>query len=423
MGVQVKKMLIWLLRRWKWVLWVLAVLVSLGIFHGMCRGDQKLAATLTAQTAWQRWETEDKPYAQASVYLPEDSAISAAELPSIRLSMENTLTAAGVPSTEHPWFYAASRTEQVTLQNGIASSTVELTMITGDYFRIHPMVLRTGWYMSEDDVMHDRIVLDRQTAWNLFYSDDVAGQFLEWNGQRYQVAAVVDYEPGKYNEMAAKDVCRAWVYADSPGVSGTASDTGGDTPDAQDTGTASDSGGTGSTDSVSFTCLEMVLPQPVKNFAVSSLQKVLKELVPENTVYTDNSGRFSLENRWNVLRHLSTRGISNQAVFYPYYENAAKLAENHLALRLIPEALLLLFPVISGVIWLVLLNRRRTWGLYSIPIAIENAIDRRNTRLYEARQNGEKPEPRFHLPGRKKRPPKHHELDYSRGSRGRFRRK
>ena len=87
MGVQVKKMLIWLLRRWKWVLWVLAVLVSLGIFHGMCRGDQKLAATLTAQTAWQRWETEDKPYAQASVYLPEDSAISAAELPGIRLSM------------------------------------------------------------------------------------------------------------------------------------------------------------------------------------------------------------------------------------------------------------------------------------------------------------------------------------------------
>lgn len=136
MGVQVKKMLIWLLRRWKWVLWVLAVLVSLGIFHGMCRGDQKTETTLTAQTAWQRWETEDKPYAQASVYLPEDSAISAAELSGIRLSMENTLTAAGVPSTEHPWFYAASRTEQVTLQNGIASSTVELSMITGDYFRI-----------------------------------------------------------------------------------------------------------------------------------------------------------------------------------------------------------------------------------------------------------------------------------------------
>ena len=419
MGVQVKKVLVWLLRRWKWVLWVLAVLVSLGIFWGMCRGDQKLEATLTAQTAWQRWETEDKPYAQASVYLPEDSAISTAELPSIRLSMENTLTAAGVPSTDHPWFYAASRTEQVTLQNGIASSTVELTMITGDYFRIHPMALRTGWYMSEDDVMHDRIVLDRQTAWNLFYSDDVAGQFLEWNGQRYQVAAVVDYEPGKYNEMAAKDVCRAWVYADSPGVSGTADSAAGD-GDTTDTGAASDSGGTGS---VSFTCLEMVLPQPVKNFAVSSLQTVLKELVPENTVYTDNSGRFSLKNRWDVLRHLSTRGISNQAIFYPYYENAAKLVENHLALRLIPEALLLLFPIISGVIWLVLLNRRRTWGLYSIPIAIENAIDRRNARLYEARQNGEEPETKFHLPGRKKRPPKHHELDYSHGSRGRFRRK
>ena len=412
----------WLLRRWKWILWGLIVLVCLGVWHGLCRGDRKVVSELTDQTAYVRWETDDKPYAQASVYLPEDNAISDSVIPTIRLAIENALSAAGVPSTDYPWFYAASKTEQVTLQNGIASSNVELTLVTGDYFRIHPMVLRKGWYMSEDDVMHDRIILDRQTAWDLFYSDNVVGEFLEWNGQRYQVAAVVDYPAGKYNSEASDGTRRAWAYADSPGVTG-GSSVPSDSEDKSDAASADamPSGSTGS--DVSYTCLEMVLPQPVKNFALSTLQAAVKELVPEDTTYTDNAGRFSLENRWNVLRHLSTRGISDKAIGYPYYENAAKLVENHLALRLIPEAMLLAIMGISVLIWLILLNRKRTWGLYSIPIAIENAIDRRNTRIYEAKLRGEEPEAFLRRHRKNPKKVKHHELDYSSGKQRRRRKR
>ena len=400
-----KKLLVWLLHRWKWLLWVLLVLVSLGIFLGFRRGDRSIIATLTDQTAAQRWENEEKPYAEASVYLPEDNAISASSLPALRLSVENALTAAGVPSEDHPWLYAASHTQQETLQSdsGSVSATVDLTLISGDYFRIHPMVLRTGWYMWESDVMHDRIILDRQTAWDLFYTDDAVGQFLQWNGQRYQVAAVVDYPEGTYNERASKDVCRAWVFADSPGVSGsgTASspDSGGvssgdDNADSAGAGTAEKASGSpiaSSSGDVGFTSLEMVLPQPVKGFAVATLKNALKDLVPKNTVYTDNSGRFSLSSRWSVLQNLSTRGISEKAIGYPCYENAAQLAENQLALRLIPEGIFLLFPIISLLIWLILLNRRRTWGLHSIGDAIAGAIDRRNARNYEAQLEGQQP--------------------------------
>ncbi len=417
--MRVKQVRPWLHWRWKWLLWGLIVLICLGIWYGLCRGDQKVVNALTDQNAYARWETEDKPYAQASVYLPEDNAIPDSGLPTIRLAVENALSAAGVSSEDYPWFYAASKTEQVTLQNGIASSNVELTLITGDYFRMHPMVLRKGWYMSEDDVMHDRIVVDRQTAWDLFYSDDVVGQFLEWNGQRYQVAAVVDYPEGKYTERAAGDTRRAWVYADSPGVIGGSTVSSDDGSDTASNGAAST--GTNEAD-VGYTCIEMVLPQPVKNFAVSTLQSVIKEIVPEDTTYTDNAGRFSLESRWNVLRTLSTRGISDKAIGYPYYENAAKLAENHLALQLIPEAILLAIAGISVLVWLVLLNRKRTWGLYSIPAAIENAIDRRNTRNYEAKLRGEKPETFLQKLRKRKKKVKHHELDYSAGKK-RWRRK
>jgi hypothetical protein len=64
--------------------------------------------------------------------------------------------------------------------------------------------------------------------------------------------------------------------------------------------------------------------------------------------------------------------------------------ENYLGLRLVPEAILLGIPAISLVILLLWLNRRRTWGLASIPRAIDRAIDRRNTRRYEAAQNSKR---------------------------------
>jgi hypothetical protein len=181
-ALNVKKLLRWLLTHWKQAVWCLVCLVCLGIFGLLWHGDQKTIETLTAQLAAERWETEEKPYAQATVFLETQDGISGDSIGEIRLSVENALTAGGVPSDEYPWFYGLSRMTETTLTNGTASSSVELTLVTGDYFRIHPMSLRNGWYMSEDDVMHDRIILDRQTAWDLFYSDNVVGEYLEWNG-------------------------------------------------------------------------------------------------------------------------------------------------------------------------------------------------------------------------------------------------
>lgn len=369
-----KNCLRWLLRHWKMCLWVLGVLLSLLVFGLLWKGDTATVETLSDQRAAQRWQTEEKPYAQATVFLTEDNGIPQDSISGIRLTVENALTAGGVASDEHPWLYAFSRTEQAVLKNGIASSNVEMTLISGDYFAIHPMNIRNGWYLDESEIMRDRIVLDRQTAWDLFYSDNVVGQFLEWNGQRYMVAAVVDIPSGKYNDMASEGTQRAWVFADSPGADVTRG----------------------------FTCVEMVLPQPVDNFAVSTMKSALDAYLPEGTVPVDNTGRFSLVNRWNALRTISTRWISSQAIAYPYYENAARLTENHLALRLIPEAFFLFIPLVSVLIWLYLLNKKRTWGLHSIRDAIDRAVERKRTRDYEARLRGEpqkrkkreKPQPR-----------------------------
>lgn len=344
-----------MIRRWRILLWVFTVLLSLGLCGLLIHSGQRDIAGLTPQLAAERWETPEKPYAMASVFLPEDQAIPADYIGQFRLSMENVLLAAGVGSETHPWYYAFSRTERAILSTDSASTEVELGVVSGEYFRIHSLELRDGWYPSEDHVMLDRIVLDRQTAWDLFYSDKVVGMFLTLNGHNYEVAAVVDTEEGRYNEMAAEGTRRAWVLQGAPGV------------DAEK----------------GFTCVEAVLPQPVKNYAATALRSALGSYVSEKTRITDNSGRFSLENRITVLKSISSRGISTEAIVYPYWENAARLTENHLALMLIPELLLLLYPLVSVVIWLVLLNRKRTWGLHSIKDGVEELIDRRNIRNYE----------------------------------------
>lgn len=329
-------------------------LIGFGICH---HRDRECVSLLTSQTAYQRWQTEDKPYAQAQVLLEEQSGILQEAIPGIKASISSALTDAGVAEENHPWLFAASKKQPATLKSDSASTDVELTEVTGDYFRMHPMELRTGWYMDESDVMHDRMILDWATAWDLYYTDDVVGRYLSWNGQDYVVAAVVNTESGKYNEQAAGDTKRAWVFGDSPGS------------DLQR----------------GYTCLEAVLPQPVKNFAASTLLGALKGLVPDDTSVMDVTNRFSLKSRLDALRNLSTWGISEKVIPYPYWENAARLTENHLALMLIPEAILLLIPLILLCIWLYRWNRRRTWGLFSIRDAIENAIEQKRTRDYENR--------------------------------------
>lgn len=360
------------MKYWKRLVWGLAAVLCLLGALLLRHGDQAVIRTLTPQLAAQRWETEDKPYAMVSVFLPDDSAIPQSRISEIRLSVENALTDGGVGSDTHPWLYSASYQTTATLRSETASCEALLTAVTGDYFRIHPMPVRSGWYMEESELMHDRVVLSRQAAWDLFASDHVEGLLLELNGVYYQVAAVVDLEEGKFNDLAAGTTPRAWVFADSPATS-----------PAADPSTVDAAGPDGGLSSApGFTCMEMVLPQPVKDFAATTMKNALNGLISEQTEITDNSERFSLSSRFQVLKSLSVRGISSDAVEYPYYENAARLAENHLAIRLVPEGLLLCVPILSLLIVLILLNRKRTWGFHSIKDAVENAIDRKHQRDY-----------------------------------------
>lgn len=72
--------------------------------------------------------------------------------------------------------------------------TVTAVGAGGNYFLFHPLTLLSGGYISDEDYMADRVVLDAQTAFNLFGSSDVAGMEVTINGRTFPIAGVVQSE-------------------------------------------------------------------------------------------------------------------------------------------------------------------------------------------------------------------------------------
>ncbi len=275
----------------------------------------------------------------ASVFLDSETAIPASSLGGICLNIDKALLAGGADPANDPWIYAASRQTTAMLKSGTNRCDAALNIVAGDFFVIHPLPIIRGGYLSESDLMHDRVILDEQAAWDLFYSVNVTGQYLELEGRPCVVAAVVDTPAGKYNEMAAVGTGLAWVLSDCPALA---------------------------EQEIRFTCLEAILPEPVDGFAVLTMQNVLAEALPRPAAVTDHATRFSLNHRWRILGELTTRGIAGEGVAYPDWERAAQLTENHLARRLIPEAVLLLIPAVSLLVFLLWLKRSQSWRLFSL---------------------------------------------------------
>ncbi len=331
----------------------LTCLLALGL---LVHGDASMTGHLTAQNAAKRWQTTEKPCAMASVFLSPGQAIPDAKLGEVYVGLDKALTTAG--AGDQRWYLAASGRQDAVLRSGDRSVKTELFAVRGDFFQAHSMTLRAGAYPQDGDVMHDRIVLDRETAWVLFYGDNVAGQYVELNGVTLQVAGVVDREPGRDNALVRENTC--WVLWDCPAL---------EAPPG-------------------YTCLEAVLPQPVSGFAAGALTTALGSMLPEGATVTDNDRRFSLKNRIYVLRHLAQRSVGDGELGYPYWENAARITENRLALRLIPEAILAALLLLLLAIQLLWWNHRRTWGLRSLRRLFEDAVERKRRRDWDRTHGG-----------------------------------
>lgn len=341
-------------RRWRLFLanCILAalVLVCFAIF-------QAVAGTLESIHAADRFRGgNEMRFAQLACFMPEDGGKSEEDIRLFHQTLDQKLTDASLEAPEGASLYTDAYSGHISLNvtGDHGSATVKAIGVGGNFFQFHPLRLRSGSYISENDFMQDRVVLDETLAWQLFGGFDVAGLSVTIDGKPFYVAGVVRRE----SDFATKE-----AYLDGASMF------------------LSYSAMKALNEDSTITCYEIIMPDPISGFA----RGVLTENFDVGTGdMVENSSRYSLENLFSVIGDFGKRSMRNNGVIYPYWENAVRLTEDYLALLLV---LMLLFGLCPAVTLLVLAIRQviRTWRTLKreVPARLDRARERRREKLYE----------------------------------------
>ena len=179
--------------------------------------------------------------------------------------------------------------------------------------------------------MQDRLVLDETLAWQLFGSSDVAGMEVQIGSRMYPVAGVVAQETDYASEKAYGEIPRMYISFDL----------------YEDW--MAERGGT-----TSITCYEMVLPDPVRNFARNTFEQSVG--MGGNMKILQNTDRFSIANRWKNLCSLHDMMVISDSLAYPFWENAVRIVDFDLALLLAGQIVFLVYPLLTA-FWML-------WRIY-----------------------------------------------------------
>lgn len=313
---------------------------------------------LESQKAAERWRGEsDLNFEQFSVYLTEGGQLSLEDIYQFRQTLETKMTEAVLETPENGSLYsdAWSATGKLTVRGDHGSGEASVIAVGGDFFQFHPLTLVSGSYISESDVMKDRVILDEELAWMLFGGKDLEGMTVTINGSPFLVAGVVSREEDKASQKTYTGGAGMYMSYDAFNA---ISETG-------------------------ISCYEAVLPEPVDGFGENVLRENFRigdgELVK-------NSSRFSFGSEWDILSSFGTRSMHTSSVAYPYWENAARYLEDWCALYLLLAMLFALVPVLSLCALLVLLLRRGKRVIAAkVPALAGKAVDKVEYRMFSRR--------------------------------------
>ncbi len=349
------------------------LLAALGCFLGIHRLSRLLPSQLEAE----RWQGgSEVEYAQISCFIPVDETVSLNQIGAFREAMAKKLHEAALDVgtegvlTADAW----SRVSKVSVASALGKGDVYATAVGGEFFSFHPITLISGNYISSTDLMQDRALLDEETAWLLFGGTDIQGLTFKINGVPFVVAGVIEREQDFATKLAYTDGMGifisydAWVTLSASSMTSATTSTGtstgststGTTSSSTSTSTGTSTGTGTSTSSSTSTntasasggiqCYEVVLPNPVKNFALG----VVKEKFPIGRgEIVNNTERFGTSNLWKLVRSFSTRSMQTRGVMYPYWENAARCVEDRAALLLLAGIAALALPCGTALVYAV----------------------------------------------------------------------
>lgn len=352
----------------KRILWLIFCLLLTLAALGCLWRIHALSRSMSAQQAAERWQGESgQDFAQVSCFVPVDEALSQNQIYAFRAKMLQELNKAALDGegSDGLWRDAWCAVGKLKVSSEKAAGEASVIAVGGDFFHFHPLRLLSGDYLREDDLMHDRVLLDQELAWLLFGGVELQGMEMKINDRIFVIAGVIEREQDEASRKAYTAGQGLYMSYDAY---------------VELTGTES------------ITAYEYVLPEPVRSFAVN----VARESFPIGRgEILQNSGRFSCSRLFGLLSKMDERAMQGMGMIYPYWENAARVTENRCARLLLTAMLLLALPLVSLILLFQHGLKRGAEGFSEklfprIKDGVEEAFRRPARRRWEKQHPGEK---------------------------------
>lgn len=334
-----------------------------------------LANMLDSQHQAERWQGEGElKFSQLSCFMSVDRKLTLEQVYTFRNAMMTKFHEAALDIDNDSQLFcdAWSTTGKVYVSSDQGKGDVSVIAVGGNFFDFHPIRLLSGNYISPDDLMKDRVLLDEETAWLLFGGTQLEGMSFKIDGVPFVVAGVIEREQDFASLKAYTSGMGIYMSYDAyssikggggiSATSSTGSASGGSTSGGSSGSSGSSGTGSGSTGgssggssnsaggSVGIECYEVVMAEPVKGFALG----VAKEKFPiGGGVIVDNSNRYSFENVLKLVKQFGARSMQTHGVILPYWENAARCIEDWCLALLIAAMVTAVLPLVLLAIFLV----------------------------------------------------------------------
>ncbi len=323
--------------RKKWILFAVAgfctivFLILMGIISA--RGK-----SLPDQLEAQRWDPEGGA-AQVGVYFSVDAGAAPDTFQMLRYKLDQVLTDAGIEvAEENPsarlYADAYCATGTMELQNGKNHVTVDTLGVSGDFFYFHPLEYLSGYSFAGDEINQDYVIIDEHTAWQLFGGTNVAGMTITSGDKVLFVRGVYRETESRLAKAAGLDAPLVFVSYD----------------------TLTDYGV-----SYGINAYEIVMPNPIRDFAVTKVKEALGMDDPYVELI-DATARFKVPHELSVLKNFGLRSMNAKAIIFPYWENMARSMEDYISVLLFMAGLFLIAAVVLFIYLIVSWWRHKGWG-------------------------------------------------------------
>lgn len=343
-----------------------------------------LAGLLDSQRQYERWQGDSEMnFSQLSFFMSVDEKLSLEQIYSFRTAMMNKFHEAALDIEGEAQLFcdAWSSFGKVNVSSSLGKGEVSVVAVGGNYFDFHPIRLLSGNYISPDDLMKDRVLLDEDTAWLLFGGTELSGLEFRINGVPFVVAGVIEREQDFASLKAYSS--GMGIYMSYEAYNSLVSGSGGTAAAA-----AADGGAGQTAEAVGINCYEVVMAEPVKGFATSLAQE---KFPLGGGLMVENSSRYDYETIIKLVKAFGERSMQTHGVILPYWENAARCIEDWCFALLMLALLSSVLPLVLLTVYAVKLFRRGKDKLEDdlLPKAkegVSEAVRVRQRRAWEKRQ-------------------------------------